>query len=441
MLWYLLRNTLFHCFWLYFKRQKVSGAKNIRQKGPMFIAMNHPNAFMDPISFASFVFYPRTFYMARGDAFKKGFAATMLQSMGVVPIYRLRDGGYENVKKNLESFKIAYNMLDKGQKIMVFAEGLSLKERRLRSIQKGTAKMSFGYLDQGGDSDLKILPVGINYSEPEKFRTYVNFQIGEPIAVKDFYEEYKVQPVQTIVKLTRHIEEKMKPLMPSLLHKENDVLIEQLQPILKKQYIQENKLDYEDPSHQQKYWEFIIARLNKLTEEKPGLVEGLRKETDTYSKQIHILKLRDHLIFRAAKGESFLNLGNILLLILGLPFYLVGKILNFIPYYFAQRVARKRVKNIEFRASIVFGVGSILLNALFLLELGIVWLIFREWQYLLIYTAIKAGCGWLGLLYSPFRRKMMGAIRLSGIKKKDPSLFTSLLAQRRKILDFVGDLH
>jgi len=441
MLWYFLRNTLYHCFRIYFKRHTIRGAEHIRQKGPMFIAMNHPNAFMDPISFATFLFYPRTYYMARGDAFKKGLATTVLQSLGIVPIYRLRDGGYESVKKNLDSFKVAYRLLNKGKKIMVFAEGLSVKERRLRSIQKGTAKMSFGYLEQGGNHELKILPVGITYSEPEKFRPYVFFHIGEPIAVKDHYEEYKTHPAQAILKLTALLEERMKPLVPSLLHKENDVLIEQLQPILKGQFMEARKLDYHNPGHQQEYWKWVIEKLNKLTEEKPQLVEGLRKETNDYHNQLCTLKMRDHLVYQASRGHGMLNFVNLFALIFGFPFYLLGKLLNFLPYYLAQKIARKKVKNIEFKASITFGVGGLLLNFLFLIELVVVWLICQNWVCPLAYAVIKAGSGLIGLNYSPFRKKMLGAFRLSGLEKKDPSLFTSLFLKRQKILDLIGNFN
>ena len=106
MLWYFLRNTLSYCFLLFFKRVKMKNSSVARSKGPMFIAMNHPNAFMDPMAYCAFLFYPRTYFMARGDAFKKGLATTALESMGILPIFRLRDGGYESVKKNLDSFKI-----------------------------------------------------------------------------------------------------------------------------------------------------------------------------------------------------------------------------------------------------------------------------------------------------------------------------------------------
>lgn len=441
MLWYFLRNTLYYCFNIYFKRFAFKGREHIRQKGPMFIAMNHPNAFMDPIAFATFLFYPRTYYMARGDAFKKGVATTALKSMGIVPIFRLRDAGYEGVKKNLESFKLAYGLLDRGKKIMVFAEGLSVKERRLRPIQKGTAKMSFGYLEQGGDKNLKILPVGINYSVNEKFRPYVYFQIGEPIAVADYFEEYKSQPAQTILKLTRHIEERMGQLVPSLRHKENDELIEQLQPILKRDYMAAHKLDYHNPAHQQKYWEFIIDRLNRLTDAEPARAESLRKESSAYSKKLHQLKLRDHLIAKGIKGKSMFSFVNIALLVLGFPFYLVGKILNFLPYYLGARIASKKVKNIEFKASVAFGSGSLLMNLLFVVELIIAWLLTHDWRWLLAYTAVKAVCGWLALQYSPFRRKMLGAFRLAALKKANPAQWQELVNHRLKILDLIGDFH
>lgn len=406
----------------------------------MFIAMNHPNAFMDPISFSSFIFYPRTFYMARGDAFKGGLATLLLESMGIVPIYRLRDGGYESVKKNLQSFKIAYKLLDRKKRIMVFAEGLSVKERRLRPIQKGTAKMSFGYLEQGGDRNLTIVPVGVNYSEPEKFRTYAYYLVGEPIAVRDYYEEYKSQPAQAILKLTAEIQRRMEPLVPSLADRENDEVIEQLQPVLKRQFMESNKLDYHDPADQQRYWEFVISRLNDLTMRDPERAEELRLEVSRYTQRVRQLKLRDHLLYRETRNESLLNFVNLFVLALAFPLYLVGKMLNYPAWRLAQRVAAKKAKNIEFKASITFGAGSIMLNILFLAELLIVWLVCPGWQSLVIYTAVKATCGLVALHYSPFRKKMLGALRFSRLKKTDPEQVESLLELRAKILTFIGEM-
>ena len=102
MLWYYLRITMSFAFPVFYRRLQMKNSSRVREKGPMFLAMNHPNAFMDPLTFSWVLFHPRTRYMARGDAFKKGFAAWALQSMGIVPIFRARDGGFEKIKKKTE---------------------------------------------------------------------------------------------------------------------------------------------------------------------------------------------------------------------------------------------------------------------------------------------------------------------------------------------------
>src|SRR6185312_7468262 len=286
-----------------------------------------------------------------------------------VPIYRLRDGGgHSSVKKNLDSFKVVFDLLNKRQKIIVLAEGISLLQRRLQPIQKGTAKMAFSYLEQGGHDDLKILPIGVNYSTPSKFRGDVYYQIGEPILVKDFYEEYLQQPAQTIIKLTSLIEERMKPLVPSLLNKENDVVIEQLQPILKRQYIAEHNLNYNNLEHQQQYWEFIIGKLNNLTEKHAERMLGFRTQVANYTEHLQQLGLRDHLIYNANR-KNINGILSLILLLIGFPFYVIGKTLNYIPYYYGKRIADKTCKEIEFHAAVNFGAGSFIWMVSFLIEL------------------------------------------------------------------------
>ena len=437
MFWYFLRNNLYFFFRTFFKRLKVKNADRIRVSNPMLVTMNHPNSFMDTIAISAALFYPRTYYMARGDAFKKGIVTTILKAIGIVPIYRLRDGGgLSSIKKNLDSFKVVYDLLDKRQKIIVLAEGISLQERRLQSIQKGTAKMAFSYLEQGGHPDLKILPIGITYSRPSKFRGDVYYYIGEPILVKDFYDEYLEHPAQTIIKLTNLIEERMKPLVPTLLNKENDVVIEQLQPILKKQFIETRNLNYNNLEDQQQYWEFIVTKLNSITANQPEEIVKIRTLVDDYSKQLMQLKLRDHLIYKASNNKSILNIFNFILLIVGFPIYIVGKIFNFIPYYYGKRIADKTCKDIEFHAAVNFGAGTLIWVITFLVELLLIVFIFKSLCFILAYMVVKVAFGRIGLSYSPFKKKMLGTLRLRKIKTANQSLYDNLIKQRNAIVNY-----
>ncbi len=437
MLWYFIRNKLYFFFRIFFKRLKVKNADRIRVASPMLVTLNHPNSFMDTIALSAALFYPRTYYMARGDAFKKGFVTTLLKAIGIVPIYRLRDGGgHASVKKNLDSFKVVFDLLNKRQKIIVLAEGISLQERRLQPIQKGTAKMAFSYLEQGGYDDLKILPIGVTYSKPSKFRGDIYYQIGDAILVKDLYEEYKLQPAQAIIKLTHLIEAGMKPLVPTLFHKENDVLVEELQPILKRQYLKTHHLFYNNLDHQQQYWVFIISKLNHLTHDHPTEITKIRTEVDNYTKQLSKLKIKDHLVYNATNNKNMSSVLNFILLVIGFPVYIIGKILNFIPYYYGKKIADKTCKDIEFHAAVNFGAGSFIWMISFLIELLLIWFITKSLSFLFTYILLKIICGRIGLSYSTFKKKMLGNIRLQKIKMSDKLLYNRLLKQRNTIVNY-----
>ncbi len=124
MIWHLIRYLLSFAIPAYYKRVEGKNVKNLNTGGPAVIAMNHPNAFMDPICI-TYVSYPlRLKYMARGDAFKPGLVSFLLDQIGIVPIFRLRDGGKEGLQKNDESYKRVNQLLKRNAKIIIFAEGL-----------------------------------------------------------------------------------------------------------------------------------------------------------------------------------------------------------------------------------------------------------------------------------------------------------------------------
>ena len=438
MLWYFLQFALTPLFPSFFKRLQGKNIERARVKEPLLIAMNHPNSFMDAMAFTYLIQFPRTYFMARGDAFKKGIISKLLYSIGLLPIFRFKDVGYESAKKNVELFRMVYKKLEERRKLIVFAEGYSVQERRLIPIKKGTAKMALGFIEQGGRDDIQILPVGVTYSTPSKFRGDAYFQVGEPIMVKDYYEEYKQQPPQTILKLTKEIEDRLKKLTLNLTNKENDLVIEQLQPILKKQYMEEHGLNYHKLAGHQKYWEFIVAKLNNLTEVNPKELASHREEVNMYSTQLEEIGIRDHLIKTAAKNKSYLTFVNLFILVVGFPLYAIGKFLNYPAYYFGKYIADKTCKSIEFYTAVNFGAGSLVLIVLLPIEVLIVWLIFGSAKVIVTYILIKSICGFIGLQYTTFKKKLLGAFCLRKIKKSNPYLYNNLLKQRELIINFIN---
>ncbi|MBK6983927.1 MAG: 1-acyl-sn-glycerol-3-phosphate acyltransferase [Bacteroidetes bacterium] len=129
---------------VFFKRSQIKNAHHFKVKGPVILAVNHPNGFMDPVVLSTLGYYPRLRYLARGDAFKKGLITAILESLGIIPIYRIQDGGKEGLKKNDATYERVNSLLNKNKKIMIFAEGLCIQERRLTPFKKRSPSYDYG---------------------------------------------------------------------------------------------------------------------------------------------------------------------------------------------------------------------------------------------------------------------------------------------------------
>ena len=71
-------------------------------KGPLLIASKHPNSFLDAIILATLIERP-VYSLTRGDTFKKKSYALLLQSLNMLPVYRMSEGA-ENLEQNYETF-------------------------------------------------------------------------------------------------------------------------------------------------------------------------------------------------------------------------------------------------------------------------------------------------------------------------------------------------
>ena len=133
--------------------------------GPLLIASNHPNSFLDAIILAT-LFKRPVYSLARGDAFKGKIITQLLTSFNMLPVYRASEG-VENLEHNYTTFEACQNIFKKDGIILIFSEGRCINEWHLRPLKKGTARLAFAAWQQG--TPLRILPLGINYS---CFRTF-----------------------------------------------------------------------------------------------------------------------------------------------------------------------------------------------------------------------------------------------------------------------------
>lgn len=164
----------FYCRKIYINRPD-----KLKLSGPLLLAANHPNSFLDAIIIAS-LFKKPVYSLARGDAFVGGVVNRLLKALNMLPVYRLSEGS-ENINKNYNTFAACEQFFKEGKIVLIFSEGLSRNEWRLRPLKKGTARLALSARRKG--IPLTVLPLGINYSSFRIFGKVVTLQFGEAISL------------------------------------------------------------------------------------------------------------------------------------------------------------------------------------------------------------------------------------------------------------------
>ena len=221
---------------LFFCRHIIINKKSIlKNKGPLLIACNHPNSFLDAIILAA-LFKKPIYSLARGDVFKNKRIAKILISLNILPVFRITEGA-ENLNTNYDTFEKCREIFKKNGIVLIFSEGLCVNEWKLRSLKKGTARLAFSAWNEG--IDLTVIPAGINYQSFRSFGKNVQLNFGTPILkqnfnltetegvnIKLFNEQLKTELKTLVVEIESNQKETIKntfhvkqhPIKKSMLH-------------------------------------------------------------------------------------------------------------------------------------------------------------------------------------------------------------------------------
>jgi 1-acyl-sn-glycerol-3-phosphate acyltransferase len=187
---------------IYCRDIAINKKELLKHKGPLLLAVNHPNSFLDAIILCT-LFDGTVYSLARGDAFKNKLAAKILSLFKMFPVYRVSEG-VENMEENYKTFDICKSIFKQNGIVLIFSEGRCVNEWHLRPLMKGTARLAISSWEDG--IDLKVLPVAINYSSFKKFGKNIKLSFGNIItkeqidyndthgnAIRQFNETLKLQ--------------------------------------------------------------------------------------------------------------------------------------------------------------------------------------------------------------------------------------------------------
>jgi 1-acyl-sn-glycerol-3-phosphate acyltransferase len=153
----------------------------LKVKGPLLLACNHPNSFLDSVIINT-LFKQPVWSLARGDVFKKPFYIRLLTAMKILPVYRTSEG-VENLNENYKTFDACIDIFKKDGLVLIYSEGKCINEWHLRPLKKGTARLAFKSWEE--KIPLQVLPVGINYSSFHRFGKNLFINFGDTISIED----------------------------------------------------------------------------------------------------------------------------------------------------------------------------------------------------------------------------------------------------------------
>src|SRR3989454_8291904 len=204
----------------YFRRIERFHAERVPAVGPVLFTSNHPNSLTDSFVIGAAV-QRKVNFVATVQLFRFKPVKWLLTQCGVIPINRVKDDP-RAMRTIADTFEACFRVLERGEVVGIFPEGMTYDDSQLKEIKTGAARMALE-LEQrhGGKLGLHIVPVGLTFSAKEIYRSDALANFGEPIRAADFLAGYDERRKECIRNLTAEIERRIQSLIlhiPELEH-------------------------------------------------------------------------------------------------------------------------------------------------------------------------------------------------------------------------------
>jgi 1-acyl-sn-glycerol-3-phosphate acyltransferase len=342
----------------YYKEVRVKNKVNLKTEGPLIIIANHPNTLMDAMMLGHVCQQP-IHYMAKATLFDSKFKMWLLRSLNMIPINRIGEGRIKGVS-NQDSFLACYEMLEKGKTLVVFPEGTSFQERHLRQLKSGTARIALETERRNNNTlGLTVLPIGLNYSQAEKFRSSVLVHVGQAISVKDFAKDFKENSSNGAKKLTEQFRIRLEQVLVNSESKDEEELVDRIARIIESRYTKEGLENVED---EMSFLKKIRDRLDDYKVTEAWKLEEIQLLVEKIEWEIQKWDIRTDFLDRRFRSRMFFRqvLFSIIFLLIGLPLFVFGIFHNIIQYKLTDLIIPKLTKDIEYYAPMAVLLGLIL---------------------------------------------------------------------------------
>lgn len=420
---------------LFFRRIESVNALEVPYKDALIFVSNHPNGLIDPA--LVFVALPRKVsFLAKSTLFKTPVISWIIKKLEALPVYRKIDSA--DVSQNMKTFEASHELLQRGGAIAIFPEGVSHNSPKLLPIKTGAARIALGAIsgfENQEKIELKIVPVGLFYTNKTTFRSEALLHFGEPFSVEPAKLEENGEVSRDAVKeLNEKIENALRDVT---VNAETVAEIENADETANLFLSVSETFDLEESLSSR--FEFVknyLAEKDKSSG-KNFETEEITQKVSSYKNKLRELGLEPENLSLSSQPFWYVFqhfFVRSLLLLIFLPFAIIGSIIHFPAYqvskFLASRYTNHGVDDIVSTVKILSGI--LFMPLTWLILAGILYY-FWDWKIALASIPFSFFCGYIAL------RSWEESVDLRGwfkaiwlfIRKRD--LFIDLLLERRAL--------
>ncbi|GAA4393063.1 lysophospholipid acyltransferase family protein [Hymenobacter koreensis] len=427
---------------VFFRQLQLHHPKRLNTPGPLVIAANHPNTLMDPLLVAAHR-KQQIAFLAKSTFFQNPVSRWFMEVSRCIPVYRRQDAETgdaretpaEMARRNEQMFARCYDHLDARGAIMIFPEGSSVSERRLRPLKTGAARIALGAAARRDFAlDVRILPVGLNYSDPRRFRSDALVNTAEPIRVADYADLYRQDPEQAADALTEELRRRLESRLVITRDDDEDDLVRRVEATFG-QYLVPEHNDAATPLENFRLTRLLLRAVAWYEHHDPEHFAALRQHVQQYEANLKQHRLSDEAMRRGTPQQrAWRGVTTAAKLLLGFPVYVYGAVNNYMPYIIPSQVAKRLTNEVEFIAPIMLVTGMFSFGVLYPLQTWLVYRLSGSAGLAMLYLLSLPVTGFYALSYWNRLADRLERLRLYRLFRRQPAVVEDLFRQRATVL-------
>lgn len=324
---------------LYYRKIDLVNPQNIPSKEtPILLVSNHQNGLSDAlcILFISKA-GKRPVFVARGDMFKKEQMAKILKFLKILPAFRVRDVGKENLGENDAIFELSATLLNKGKLLVMYPEAMHQNGHFLGNFKKGFARTAFRAMEASDfNLNLQILPVANHYEDLHQMQGKMLLHFGEPFTINDFKEIYKTHPEKAQHLLTQKAQEAVRKIMLDINDKEFYRQIDDLRLMFTPLRLKRKGLSRHCLPLSFEHDKKLVHALHNLKINNETEYQTLMTQTISWQNRLKTLNIAND---SCAEKSIFKLVLRLLFALILSPLFILAAIPNLLPYFIYHKIS------------------------------------------------------------------------------------------------------